>query len=76
MVLIILLHIAVKTTTNYCNDVSDAGSCWPLRAASLRICEECSLFCLLIILSLKHCDYSTFCSLIAALSWQKESILG
>ena len=34
MVLIILLRIAVKTTTNCCNDVSDAGSCWPLRAAS------------------------------------------
>ena len=76
MVLIILLRIAVKTTKNYYNDVPDARSCWPLRAASLRIYEECSLFCLLIILSLKHCDYTTFCSLIVALSWLKESILG
>ena len=36
MVLIILLRIAVKTTTNCCIEVPDpdAGSCLPLHAAS------------------------------------------
>ena len=40
MVLIILLHIAVKTTTNCCNDVTDTGSCWLLHAASLWIYKK------------------------------------